>query len=385
MKRIILIAIILVSTFMGGAALMRQHRLKAVQATAAPPLVSVEVITPSRSSLQREVEVFGSLAPKTSTEVKNEIPGRVVRVNVKDWDRVKAGDRLMELDPTDGRLALNRAEAGLKMAQAQLLKARVDANQAKREWNRALKLKDAGLITGKEQDARQSDQEAAQAQVELALAQVAQAQSQVAEASHSLEKALVTAPIDGIVCQRSADVGDYVKDGSLLFMVVDNRQLDLTASVSAADLAQVTEGQVLTFSVDGIARRTFQGLIKRINPVVSSTDRSGKILAEVDNADGQLKGGQYARGRVTVEEHRDVLVLPRATLSGWDLQKGSARVFVVDESGSVRLLTVTAGLSTEALVEITSGLAGGERVVLRGGYNLRDGDQVQVISQGGNG
>jgi membrane fusion protein (multidrug efflux system) len=159
----------------------------------------------------------------------------------------------------------------------------------------------------------------------------------------------------------------------------------LTASVSAADLAQVTEGQVLTFSVDGIARRTFQGLIKRINPVVSSTDRSGKILAEVDNADGQLKGGQYARGRVTVEEHRDVLVLPRATLSGWDLQKGSARVFVVDESGSVRLLTVTAGLSTEALVEITSGLAGGERVVLRGGYNLRDGDQVQVISQGGNG
>jgi membrane fusion protein, multidrug efflux system len=385
MKRILLVSIILASMIMGGGALLRQHRLKAVQATTLSPLMSVEVITPSRSSLQREVEVYGSLAPKASTEVKNEIPGRVVRVNVKDWDRVKAGDRLMELDPTDGRLALNRADAGLKMAKAQLLKARVDANQARREWNRALKLKDAGLITGKELDARQSDQEAAHAQVELALAQVAQAQSQVAEASHSLEKSLVIAPIDGVVCQRSAGVGDYVKEGSLLFMVVDNRVLDLTASVSAADLAQVSEGQVLTFSVDGIAQRTFQGLIKRVNPVVSSTDRSGKILAEVDNSDGQLKGGLYARGRVTVEERRDVLVLPRAALSGWDLQKGTARVFVVDESGGARLLTVTAGLSTAELVEITSGLAGSERVVVRGGYNLRDGDQVQVVSPGGNG
>jgi RND family efflux transporter MFP subunit len=161
--------------------------------------------------------------------------------------------------------------------------------------------------------------------------------------------------------------------------------LDFTASVSAADLAQVAEGQVLSFAVDGIVNRTFEGRIKRVNPVVSSADRSGRIMAEVDNADGQLKGGLYARGHVVVEERRDVLVLPRAVLSAWDLQKGTARVFLVDEAGSARLRSVTTGLSSEDLVEITSGLTGSEQVVVRGGFNLREGDRVQIISRGGNG
>jgi RND family efflux transporter MFP subunit len=382
--RRVMVLVVLLLLVVGGVVLSKR-KSTTVQATLPAPAVTVEVTTPARYPLHREVEVFGSLAPRSAAEVKNEIPGRVVRINVKDWDRVKANDLLAELDPTDGKLALSRSEAGLRMAKAQLLKAKVDLNQAQREWNRALKLKDAGLITGKEMDARQTDQEAAQAQVELAQAQVAQAASQVAEARRNLEKALVTAPIDGTVGQRSVDVGDYVKDGALLFMVVDNRSLDFTASVSATDLDQVSEGQTLAFTVDGLPSRTFQGRIKRVNPVVSSSDRSGKILAEVDNADGQLKGGLYARGRVVVEERPSALVLPRAALSARDLQKATARVFVVDATGTAHLREVATGLSSEDLVEITAGLAANEQVVVRGGFNLREGDRVQAISQGGNG
>ncbi len=248
-------------------------------------------------------------------------PARVVRVNCKDWDQVKANDLLVELDPTNARLLLGRAEAGLNMARAQLLKARVDLTQAQREWNRAQRLKEEGLITGKELDDRQSGLEASRALVGLAEAQVAQAQSQLGEARHHQEKALITAPIDGAVCQRSVDVGDYVKEGSLLFLVVDNSLLDFTASVAAPDLAAVSEGQRLNFSVDGIPNRTFEGRIKRVNPVVSSADRSGKILAEVTNPEGVLKGGVYARGTVTVEERPEALTLPRTALANWDLQK----------------------------------------------------------------
>jgi membrane fusion protein, multidrug efflux system len=361
------------------------HRQKtSVRATTAP-VITVDVVKPGSATLRREVEVFGSLAAKNSTEVRNEIPGKVVRVNCKDWDEVKANDLLVELDPTNARLLLGRAEAGLNMARAQLLKARVDLSQAQREWNRAQRLKEEGLITGKELDDRQSGLESSRALVGLAEAQVAQAQSQLGEARHHQQKALITAPIDGAVCQRSVDVGDYVKEGSLLFLVVDNSLLDFTASVAAPDLAAVSEGQRLNFSVDGIPNRIFEGRIKRVNQVVSSADRSGKILAEVANPEGVLKGGVYARGTVTVEERPEAMTLPRTALANWDLQKHTARVFVVTDQGIAVLKTVTTGLGSEDLVEVTSGVVAGDRVVVRGAFNLRDGDRVQVSGQGGNG
>ena len=100
------------------------------------------------------VEVFGSLAPKTATEVKSELLARVQRVQVKEWDAVKAGDVLLELDPSDLLLTVGRDEAGLKMARAQLFQAGVGLNRAKREWTRAVKLKEGGLVTGQELDER---------------------------------------------------------------------------------------------------------------------------------------------------------------------------------------------------------------------------------------
>jgi RND family efflux transporter MFP subunit len=361
------------------------HRQKTTVRATSTATITVEVVKPTAATLRREVEVFGSLAPKTTTELRNEIPGRVVRVNVKDWDRVNANDVLVELDPTDARLTLGRAEAGVKMARAQLLKARVDFTQAQREWNRAQRLKEGGLITGRELDDRQSGLEASRALVGLGEATVAQAESQAAEARHHLEKARITAPIDGTVGQRSIDVGDYVKDGSPLFMLVDSHLLDFTASVAAPDLVWVSEGQPLVFSVDGFPNQTFQGVIKRVNPMVSHSDRSGKILAEVANPDGVLKGGVYARGRVTIEERANVLTLPRTVLNNWDLQKSTARVFVVDDQGVARMRTVTTGLSSDDLVEVTSGVGASDQVVFRGRFNLREGDRVQVSEKGSKG
>ncbi|HBZ53761.1 MAG TPA: hypothetical protein DEO88_00015, partial [Syntrophobacteraceae bacterium] len=66
------------------------HRQKTSGRVTQPTSITVDVVTPTTTTLRREVEVFGSLAPKTTTELRNEIPGRVVRVNVKDWDRVSA-------------------------------------------------------------------------------------------------------------------------------------------------------------------------------------------------------------------------------------------------------------------------------------------------------
>lgn len=339
--------------------------------------VAADLVSPARSTLRKVVEVFGSLAPKASTEVKSEQPGRITKVQVKEWDQVNRDDVLLELDPTDFRLLVNKEEAGLKMARAQLLQARVDQDRARRELNRAQKLKDGGLVTGQELDERRTAMESAGARVALAEAQVGQAESQLAEARHNLEKTVVRAPIQGTVYQRKVDVGDWVDKGALLFSIVDNRVLDFTANVPATDLAQVREGQVLTFSVDGLPGRVFNGTIKRINPMVNNSDRSGRIQAEVRNEDGALKGGVFARGDVLVGEYAGVLTLPKACLIGWDMDKGTAKVFLVDAEATARSRPVTTGLVSDGMVEVRSGIDASDRVVLRGGFNIREGDKVR--------
>jgi membrane fusion protein, multidrug efflux system len=379
MKRIVIALIVVIVLAAGWFLSRRIGRNEAVQANTPAPLAAVHVRSPERRTVQRTVEVYGSLTPKSSTDLKSEILGRVQRVHVKEWDRVKPGDLLLEVDPMDFQLELSRTESGIKMAKAQLMEAQVGLNRARRELTRAERLKEGGLITGQEQDERRTSMEAAAARVALAQAQVAQAEAQAAASRHTLQKTTLMAPIEGIVSQRRVDVGDFLDKGTPLFTLVDNRILDFTANVPAQDLIRVSEGQLLTFTVDGFQNRTFKGHIKRVNPVVNATDRSGRILAEVANQDGLLRGGLYAHGQVLVEERPSAIVLPRDALMSWNLEKESATVFVVESGDVVRSRPVTTGLVEDGLVEIRQGLIGTEKVVIRGGFNARDGERGRVI------
>lgn len=380
MKRILVI-LLLAALVAGYLAFRSFGRARTEQPEAAiSPAVPVEVSAPSRMTITRTVEVFGSFAPKNASDVKSEIPGQIRALRVKEWESVKAGDVLLEIDPVDLKLKAESYEAGLKMSRAQLLQAKVDMSRARREWDRAVKLKEGGLVTGQELDDRKSAMELAEAKVALAAAAVAQSESEAAEARHNLEKTVIRAPIDGTISQRKVDNGDWVDKGSLLFSVVDNRILDFTASVPAMDLPLVAEGQALLFTVDGLPGRTFEGRVKRLNPLVNTADRTGRIMAEVENRDGILKGGSFGRGQILVEERPDTLTVPKDALIGWNLEKRTARVFLMDESGTAHLREVQTGLSSEGRVEILSGLGESDSVITRGGFNLRDGDKVRLTS-----
>lgn len=345
--------------------------------------VAVDVAKPQIKDLRHFVDVYGSLDPKTSTEVRSEIPGRVKEVRVKEWDSVNPGDLLLEIDQTDYKVELNRNEAGLQMAKAQFLEAKAGLNRAKREWERTVKLKESGLVTGQEVDERQSELESAEARVSLAEAQIGQAQALLSESKRNLAKTKVLSPITGVISERKVDKGDWFDKGNPLFVVVDNRILDFTANVPATDFPLVKEGQSLIFTVDGLPGLTFTGNVKRLNPLVSSSDRSGRIQAEVENKEGKLKGGVFARGKVVTEERKGALTVPRTALLSLDMDKKTAIVFKVKNKDTAVLTRVTTGLGEEEYIEITSGITGDDEIVIRGGYNLKDGSKVMFNPAGG--
>ena len=338
---------------------------------AARPPVAVEALPVASGDLRETVDVVGTLAPKFQAEVKSEYSGTVTDVLVTEWVRVTKGTILLRFDARE-------AEAAAQAARANVLSADVAARRAQREMERTGKLKTAGLATDQVLDDARTAVDAAQAQLAAARAQREMAETRLA-------KTVIRAPMDGVVASRSVNPGDYIENmGSPkpMFRIVDNRRLELTATVPSARLAAVKLGQPLSFTTDAVPGRTFEGSIAFVNPAADEESRAVKVVAVVDNRDGALKTGLFVKGVIVTGERKGVLRVPRSALVTWDLVARKAVVFVVEGEKALRREVAT-GAAAGDDVEVTAGLSAGQSVVTRGAFNLRDGDRIQVEARKG--
>ena len=346
--------------------------------TVSKPAVAVETAIAAAGELLDEIEVTGNLEPKFFADVKTQIPGLVKQVFVTEWVRVRKGQPLARIDVAETEALAKRAEAGVAGARATLAQAQVTLARAEREEARTLKLKETGLATQQAVDESQTETEAARARITAVRAQIAAAEEEVRQVRARLQKGLVTAPLDGVVALRAVNVGDLASDaaaGAPIFKIVDNRLLNLTVTVPSAAAARVKVGQPLTFTVDSLPGQIFSGRVMFVNPELSAADRSLKVIAEVRNDGDRLKGGLFAKGRIVTGKRGGVVQVPRSALSGWDVSKGSAKLFMA--AGDVaRQRPVTTGTVSGDQVEIASGLKVGEQYVVRGGFTLKDGDKI---------
>ena len=357
------------AVLVAGAACSGAPAGSAPGSTAGKPAVAVTAAPVVLGTFQNTIEVVGSLAPKYSTDVKSEVTATVVDVYVTEWVPVRKGDRLARFDTTE-------VEAGIAALKAIEAQARVAESRAKREYERAQQLQKYGLITPQAFDDAKSAVEAAEAATAASAAQIKTGQARLA-------KSLLLAPMDGVVAFRGVNVGDRVENmggNSPLFRIVNNRVLDLTVAVPSTRLADVKVGQAMEFTADALPGRTFTGKVMFINPEIDVASRSAKVVAEVVNQDGALKGGMFAKGRIVVSNREGVLQVPRESLQNWNLDQQTAEVWVV-KGEQVEKRTVATGASADGIVEVVSGVQAGDQVVTRGGFNIRPGDRV-AISKG---
>lgn len=368
--RMLAAAALLALAAAAGAGCSRTVANDETRAAGRPP-VAVEVAPVVAEGWTRAVEVTGALAPRRAAEVKSEYSGTVAEVLVTEWDPVRRGAVLARLDARD-------AEAMLAAARASLLQAEVAETRAVRELERGVRLRESGLATQQALDDARTAREAAGAMTAAARAQLEAARTR-------LDKTVLRAPLDGEVAFRGVDVGDYVESMGArepMFRIVDNRLLDLTVSVPAARLGVVSAGQTVTFTTEAVPGRAFTGVVKRINPAVDEATRAVKVLVEVTNADGALRGGLFVRGRIDAGERTGVLRLPRSALLSWDVGARRAEVFAVRDHVA-RRCRIETGEAGDDVVEVAAGLAAGDSVITRGAFNVRDGDRVNVVPAAG--
>jgi len=335
------------------------------------PAVPVEIAEVERADLTDTIDLVGALAPKRVAELKSEYSGTVAAVYVTEWVAVKDGQPLARLDTRE-------AEATRWAARAALLQAQVAETRAARELERAHKLKEVGLMT-------QQGLEDAQSAHEAATAVTAAARAQVTAAETRWAKAVIRAPFEGVVAFRGVNVGDRVESmgsGAAMFRIVDDRLLELTMTVPSVKLAEVRIGQPVEFTVDALPGRTFPGQVMHINPSVDTLSRAGKVVADVPNEDGRLKGGLFAKARIQTATRAGVLQVPRAALQAWDTTSRAAEVFVIAKDAAEHRAIRTGAVHGDT-VEVKEGLSPGEWVATRGAFNLRHGDRVKTVLRNG--
>jgi RND family efflux transporter MFP subunit len=305
--------------------------------------------------------ISGSLAPALEATVRAEVAGAVLQTSVEAGQSVPRGAVMARIDDTalrDGHIS----------AQSEVRTAEQSLQVAKRNAERAASLAAAGAIA--ERDLEQANWNVTNAQ-----SQLASARARLALASEQLAKTRARAPFAGIVSEKSVSAGDVVQPGAEMFTVVDPTTMRLEAAVPAEQLGALRVGAPVAFSVSGYPGRTFEGKISRINPTADPATRQVRILVSLPNASRTLVAGLFAEGRVS-SESREGLVAPMAAVDIRGLRPTVVRL----RGGRVVRAQVELGLRDEAAetVEISSGVAAGDTLLLGAAQGISQGTRVRV-------
>ena len=347
-------------------------------------VLTVEVSKVSRGVVADNISAVGSLMANRIVSVAPKINGRVERVLVHVGDKVHAGQLVAELDRRQLNEELNEAKASLQVAQATLKGKQAELEDSRLKRDRAAQLLAKNFISRQELDTLDSERVAAVAQVELTRAQIAQMQARVAYAKLQLSETRLSAPFPGLIDKRLVDPGAFVNTGTAIASIVDVQRVKVVIPVVEKDYPRITVGQAANVSVDAFSKQAFQGKVVRLTPVLNRETRTGEIELEVNNQNGLLKPGMFARVDITLAERTDVLMVPDGALVKNAAGHGVFRLQSATEKGSeVQFVPVRIGVSRAGRTEIQGDLQLDDRVVTLGSSLLKDGQRVRIAGAKG--
>jgi membrane fusion protein, multidrug efflux system len=324
------------------------------------------------------VPVSGNLRTLSSVEVKPEVAGRLVAVHFSEGDLVRKDQLLAEIDPANFQLAYDQAAAALAVAQAGLERAKVSAEHAKTEKERADNLLHSGGITQKDHQAALTGVKEADSQVRFAEAQCGQARAALAIADKGLKDCKIFSPAQGHVQKKDFDQGALLAPNVPLCTLVDNSRLELEVVLPSYQLAAVHLGQRADFTTPTWGERRFEGTVSAINPAVESDNRSVKLKLKIANPGGELRSGMYARGEIITGRESKAMVIPRDALIPEKEGSEDASVFVVRE-GKAHRIRIRMGSAQQESVWVKQGLSSGELVITEIGPSLKEGVAVRML------
>jgi RND family efflux transporter MFP subunit len=331
--------------------------------------VEVEPVVTER--VEYVVTAVGSVDAFEVVDVVARVQGTIERVAFSEGDNVQAGKVLVEIEPRRYQLQVESAKARARETEAHAAEAKA-ALQRRTGVNQER----PGLV-------KTEEIEGAKTRLLVAEAGVQEAKAALDLAELNLRDAYVRAPMSGTIETRAARTGQYVQVGTLLATLVRRDPLLVRFQVPEVEARRIAVGQLATFTV-GDRAQGYEAKIIQVAQAAEEKSRMVRVTARVEGG-SDLRSGAFVEARVPVGANEGAIVIPQTAVR--PSERGFLG-FVVDGSGGAggavakeRILEL--GMRTASgKVEVRSGLAAGEDLVVRGAEALRDGAKVVVRTEG---
>ena len=327
----------------------------------------------AKSNHERMGQLFqnGVISQQSFESAKTQLDVAVAqhRIASEQLQLIDNGARAEDIQAMEAQV--EQAEASLRLAQTQV---------ATKTWEKDIELARSQVETARAGlDAVEALKTAKSWEAEITSAKTARTQAQVALklAQKRLNDATIHAPISGVVSRRYLDLGGMALPASPLFEIVNIDTVKAAVEAIEAQLSQLALNQQASIEVDGIDVQ-MSGRVDFISPTLMPARRTATVEVLIDNPEGTLKPGMFAKVTVPVEVHTDAILISRASLVE-DSNTKTQNVFVIENGVSQRRV-VEIGLLRGGEVEVLSGLTEGEAVVTAGQHSLKQGESVRVVN-----
>ena len=328
----------------------------------------------TQGDLTQIVTANGTLNPVVLVNVGTQVSGTVIKLHADFNSRVKAGQVLLELDPTTFRAAVEQSTGNIANAEASL-------KLAKANEQRTRELFALEYVSKQDLDSALQAREAAQAQVQTARGQLSRDRA-------NLNYSIIRSPVSGVVVSRQVDVGQTVaasfQTPTLFTIAQDLSRMQIDSNVAEADIGKIKLGQSVRFTVDAFSGRRFEGKVYqiRLNPITQQNVVTYDVVVAVANPDLILMPGMTAYLNFLIEERSNALLVPNAALRFRPREPeagqkpaaapgkpergprpGNPTVYAI-RGDQLTPIAVQTGISDGRYTEVLSGLTSGERVVV---------------------
>lgn len=375
------------------------HSRQADADAKAATLPSARVATAQRGDISQVLTLAGQFQPYQAVDVHPKVSGYMRRINVDIGDIVHEGQTLATLEVPELKAQLQQTVFQVEQANDEMRRAEHEISRAQAQHSAVHeqydRLKQAaqghpGLIAQQELDNAQAVDLSSEEQVDAAKAAMAAAKQHMgsAQADNARVRALhnytnVVAPISGVVVWRYADTGALIQGGTNsnsqdlpIVRLAQSTTLRLRVPVPEEDVRYVREGDQLQVRVDAIGR-AFTGKVVRFTRDVNQDTRTMQTEVDVDNHDLAIAPGMYANTALQLSHVENVVTIPAEALV---LQGSQHLIYTLDGANRVHIRSVQVGIQGSKLVEIQSGLAAGERVIVGGQDKYHDGETVSPVT-----
>ena len=339
-------------------------------ATNASAQAPVQVEPVSDRTIVNQISVTGTVTSPRRAVLSTAVAGLVAELAIDEGQRVETGEPLLRLDAELAQLALERAEAELRQGEIALA-------DAKRRFAEAEKV-------GAQRGVARTQIESLRAEVTSNEAALVATTAAAREQRAIVERHTLKAPFAGVISERSTELGEWVNpgDGLLELVATDNLRFDFR--VGQENFSVITPGIPVQISFDSLPGRSFPARVDTIVPIKNPGARTFlvRVLANATETDGVLAvtPGMSVRGRLQVDTGRSGVTVSKDAILRFP--DGRVTVWVIDNAGDLPVVherIVRTGFEFGGYIEVTSGLASDDVVVVRGNETLQEGQTVSIL------